>query len=180
MKDGSPWNSKVTAYLVPASVTTDVTIGDCVTKAGTANSAEVQGYKIGTLPTVAKSAATGAITGVVTSVKPVTDESKIYSDGSADRIVYVADDPRVVFRAQCDGTLAIANIGLNADRTVLAGSTVTGNSQDEIDLSSVNTTATLQLKILKVSNIEGNEIGAAAQADVLINAHTEANNTAGA
>jgi hypothetical protein len=178
-KDGSSWNGKFTLYSIPAAYETAVFIGDCVLKTGTSNAAAVKNYGIGTLPVVAKAGATGFITGVVIGFLPVSDESEKYGVASTERIAMVVDDPRVVFEAQVDGTLVIADIGLNAGRTVAGGSTVTGHSIDEIKQSTVAATSTLQLKILRVSNVEGNAIGAAAVADVIINAHTEASNTAG-
>lgn len=178
-KDGATWDGKVTPYYLPADYATAVFIGDCVLKTGTSNAVAVQDYKIGTLTAVNKAGASGFITGVVVGFSSETDESPVYGAASTARVAYVVDDPRVVFSVQCDGTLAVENVGLNADRTVAGGSTVTNDSNDELDISSVATTSTLQLKILGLSNIEENEIGAAANADVIINAHTEANNTAG-
>jgi len=178
-KDGANWDGKVTLYSIPATYATSVFIGDAVLKTGTSNAAAVKNYGIGTLPVVAKAGASGFITGVVTGFLPTTDESTVYGTKSTERIAMVCDDPRVVFSVQCDGTLAIANVGLNADRTVAGGSTITNDSNDELDISSVNTTVGLQLKILRVSNTADNAIGAAANADVIINAHTEANNIAG-
>jgi hypothetical protein len=178
-KDGATWDGKTTPYYLPADYAVAVFPGDCVLKTGEGNDVAIQGYKIGTITEVNKAGASGFITGVVHSIDPLTDESKVYGEASTARVMQVIDDPRVIFRVQCDGTLAVGNIGHNADRTVAGGSTVTNDSNDELDISSVNTTATLQLKILGLSNIEGNDIGAAANADVIINAHTEASNTAG-
>lgn len=175
-KNGSPWNGKVTMYYIPATYAVDVFIGDTVLKTGTANAAEVQGFKIGTLPAVAKAAATGAITGVVTGFLPVNDDSKVYGVASGDRVAFVCDDPEVVFQVQSAGTVAITDIGANANQVLSAGSTVTGISANEISATTATTAAT-QLKILRLSNVEKNEIGLNAVVDVIINNHTESNNT---
>ena len=178
-KDGATWDGKTTPYYLPADYAVAIFPGDCVLKTGEGNDVAIQGYKIGTITEVNKAGASGFITGVVAMIDPLTDESAVFGAASTARVVHVIDDPRVVFSVQCDGTLAIGNVGLNADRTVAGGSTITNDSNDELDISSVNTTVGLQLKILGVSNIEGNDIGASANADVIINAHTEANNIAG-
>jgi hypothetical protein len=177
-KDGYGWNGKVTKYFIPSTVA-NVGLGDCILKSGTTNTATIQGYKAGTLPAAGIAATNGAVTGVVVGFEPLSDESSVYGKTGVDRVAHVVDDPRVVFEAQYDGTLAAVNVGLNADRTLGTVDTITNLSGDEIKSTGIAVTATLQFKILKLVNEENNALGANAKVEVIINNHTESNNTAG-
>ena len=59
---------------------------------------------------------------------------------------YIYDDPYMLFEAQCDGTIAKTDIGKNTDSVLTTGSTVNGQSKNEIDDSTEATTAGLQVK----------------------------------
>lgn len=90
----------------------------------------------------------------------------------------VVDDPNVVFQAQEDGDttpIVVASVGLNVTLITAADcNTTTGLSVAAIDSNTVNTTATLQLKILGLSQlVDGsNSISDNYKMfDVTINAH---------
>ena len=114
-------------------------------------------------------------TGVIVAVHPVTADSLVYRAASTERIVYVCDDPDVVFQIQDDGTtpLTYDSVGLNAIMQTGSGSTVTGKSGYVIDTNTdpPDADASNMLFILNLSNIVGNEIAAYAVWDVLINQH---------
>ena len=64
-------------------------------------------------------------------------------------VVYVVDDPRVVFKVQADEAVATTALGLNAPLVnVTSGSTVSGNSTTALDGSAVASTNTLAVKII--------------------------------
>lgn len=83
----------------------------------------------------------------------------------------VIDDPNQLFIIQNDGTSAVANYGKNADIVVGTGSTTTGVSANELDTSSIATTAALNLKIVGLWDVPGNAVGANAVVVVKINEH---------
>ena len=83
----------------------------------------------------------------------------------------VLDDPSQLFTIQCDGGFVQANIGKNADVVVGTGNTVTGVSGMELGSSTIAKTAALNLKIVGLYNVPGNDFGTNAVAVVKINEH---------
>lgn len=83
----------------------------------------------------------------------------------------VMDDPNQLFIIQHDGTSTAADYGKNADIVVGTGSTTTGISANELSTASVATTAALNLKIVGLWDVPGNEVGANAVVVVKINEH---------
>ena len=81
---------------------------------------------------------------------------------------YVYDDPKRLFEAQCDGTIALTDIGKNIDTTVTAGNSINGRSKSELTASTVNTTAALQLKITGISKDPDNSDASSANANWLV------------
>ena len=77
-----------------------------------------------------------------------------------DAIAFVADDPDQLFIAQQDSAVSnivAADLNLNADLIFGAGSTTTGMSGVEIDSSSKNTTATLQVRLIDFYDVPSND-----------------------
>jgi hypothetical protein len=184
--NGSAWNGAVKPYYVPASDNTAIFIGDPITHVGDSNDNEVLGYAPGTLMEVTRTTVGdgNAITGVVVGVQMVTAESTIYRAASTERVLFVCDDPNVVYRIQSDGgSVGADTVGLNAVLIAThAGVAATGLSGIELDTTSdvPAADASNQLLILAFSALsEGNEIGAFAQFDVLITNHTMAQNALG-
>ena len=189
-KSGAPYNGAVNPYYLPSSYATAVYIGDPVVRTGTSNTAavEVPGagkFAIGTLPEVNVTAAgtvdgaTKMVTGVVVGFAALpTDLTKQYNPASTARVVYVCDDPDVVFEIQADGAIPAASIGLNA--TFIAthsGSTTTGLSGIELDTTSAAPAADLsdQMRIVRAVNREDNDTTIThAKVEVVITQHTEA------
>ena len=83
----------------------------------------------------------------------------------------VLDDPSQMFILQNDGTSAVTDYGKNADITIGTGNTVTGLSANELDTSTIATTAALNLKIIGLWDVPNNEVGANAVVVVKINEH---------
>jgi len=83
----------------------------------------------------------------------------------------VLDDPSQMFIIQNDGTNAKTDYGLNADIVVGTGNTTTGLSANELDTSSLATTAALNLKVIGIWDTPNNAVGANAVVVVKINEH---------
>ena len=102
---------------------------------------------------------------------------------SGDIEVYVYDDPDMLFLIQGDSATntAQANIGKNADTVGTSGSTTTGISSRELDVSTAATTEALQLKIVGVAQDDKNgELGTThTNLIVKINEHAYAHPVAG-
>jgi hypothetical protein len=84
----------------------------------------------------------------------------------------VLDDPSQMFIIQNDGTSAATNYGSNADIVVGTGNTTTGLSANELDTSTIATTAALNLKIIGLWDVPNNAVGANAVVVVKINEHS--------
>lgn len=189
-KSGAPYNGAARPYYVPSSYGTALFIGDPVVKTGTANTAAVTvpgggTFGIGTLPEVNRTAVgdvdgnTKRITGVIVGFSPLATNLEVkHNPASTERVVYVADDPDLVFEIQADGAVPAASMGLNAVLIAThSGSTTTGLSGFELDTTSdvPAADASNQLTILRAVNREDNDTTIAhAKVLVSINAHTEA------
>ena len=81
------------------------------------------------------------------------------------------DDPNQLFLIQSDEDIVAADIGKNADIVVGSGSPTTGLAANELDSSSIATTAALNLKIVGLYNSPNNAFGNFAITVVKINEH---------
>jgi hypothetical protein len=177
-KNGAPYNGAYTEYYLPAAYAVALFVGDAVLVNGESNAAAINDNGPGTLPVVIKAVATTLVSGVIVGFAPDPDNlSKIYNPASNERIVYVADDPELVFEAQEDGVttpIAAASVGLNCDLIFThGGSTATGISGMELDSDTVNTTNTLPWRILRLINRVDNALGENAKWEVMVNLHTQ-------
>jgi hypothetical protein len=177
--NGSSYNGQANVYFVPSSNSDVIMVGDVVKLAG-------DGRSPTGVPTVARhaggatEAAVGVVVGIlfsgvgdVQNVPPVTDlNTPVYRRASTDRYLLVADSGDLIFEGQTMGaTFATADIGLNCEVDVSAGSTTSGASGMAIDLSTKATTATLPLKVVGFPNRPDNLIG-----DTYTNAYVVINN----
>lgn len=166
---GAAYTGKVNAYRINANSSAAVGVGSIVALSGAADDGN-EG-----LPVVVKfageldgsGAGTGAGSvpvGIVVGFKidpTVKGDLPIYNPASTSRIVYVADDPAVMFVIQEDsngGQLAAASIGLNAALTADTPSTTTGKSNQELDTSTVGTSGSLPIKIIAFLRAVDNEV----------------------
>lgn len=82
------------------------------------------------------------------------------STAATDIIAYVTVDPSIVYEIQSSATIAVADIGSQADfTTITAGSTVTGLSQLMLDAATLTTAASASLRILNASPGPDNAFG---------------------
>lgn len=86
---------------------------------------------------------------------------------ATDAYAYVVDDPDVVMQAQADGSVAQTALGANIGFTAAAGSTTTGNATTALDTATLNTTATLPLRIVGFVDGPDSTVGDA-YTDVLV------------
>jgi hypothetical protein len=137
-------------YSHAAGDATAIMVGDPVKIAGTAQT--ING--ITTLDVVR--AATGdVIDGICVGILPTTRDSTNYGAASTAYNLFVDDDPNSLFMIQdaTTGTgLTTADVGLNANFVVNAGSTYTGLSGVTLDNTTEATTNTLDVKLVDVVN----------------------------
>lgn len=159
-------------FYVPASDGTALYIGDPVIKNGSADAAGVAG--------VVRAGATGAITGVVAGFVPdgITNTNG-YRAASTAAYVLVCTDPSEMFVVQENAGLAAADIGLNANLATGSGNAYSKRSGFLLDAATKATTATLQVKIMGLAPIPGNDFGAYNKILVMLNNTTEAPASAG-
>ncbi len=161
-RNGAPYNGGGRIYHVPASYGTALYIGDpviIVTDASDANG----------IQTVARASAgggayaIGAIIGMASRPEAVwTQDKGLYRPASTLGYVLVADDPDLLFEIQEDsvgGVMTIGAVGRNADLIAGSGSAVTGWSGFQLDSSTLQTTNTLQLRIVDALRAPDNDPG---------------------
>lgn len=175
---GAPYNGAVNMYLIPSADGTATFVGDLVKPytSGGAAALYVNGINCEGMPTVIQSAAGDPSIGVIVGFLPdVTNLNTKHRAASTNRIALVADDPNLLFEIQevSGGTaLTAAEVGLNADVVVGAGSTTTGMSGMELDNSTEATTAGLNLRIIGLSPAPDNNYGEHAKWLVMLMDHS--------
>lgn len=182
----APNNIVPTEYYIADDYGTALFVGDPVVVTGDDMDVRFMDRDIGELQVIERAGETGAVTGVIVGFVENEDVSDtvLHNPASTERIALVCDDPNAEFEVQCDGTLSGDDLGNNTNCIFTnAGSTATGISGAELDISDIGTTATLQFKILRVARPDrpgqDNSIGANTNVVVKINNHTQAPNTAG-
>lgn len=177
---GVPYSGQFHKYSIPSGDGTALFIGDFVTTAGVGTGQTINGE---TLLDVTRAATGDVITGVVVGFHPDTRDSTVHRAASTQRVVFVCDDPNMLFLIQevSTGTPLTANdLGLNINFVVGAGSAVTGLSGTTLNNGTEAVTNTLDLKLMEFDNSPDNEIGVAAQRWVVrINRHRYVDQVAG-
>lgn len=152
-RNGAHWNGAYRVYYVPSTYNTALYIGDPVIIVTA--STETLGIPIVGIATAGGGAyAIGSVVGVMTGgnpAVPVLQSSNVYHPASTAGYVAVADDPDLLFEAQEDGlggAMGIGCVGRNVDMIAGTGSTTSGYSGWMLDSSTLQTTATLQMRIV--------------------------------
>tara|TARA_R100001224_G_scaffold86609_1_gene55712 strand:+ start:1111 stop:1698 length:588 start_codon:yes stop_codon:yes gene_type:complete len=165
MMGGAPYSGGQSRYRIASGATTPIFQGDLVTQL--------------TAGVIGRHTATGTvpIVGVFNGVQytdPTTGEQvfKNYYPGSiaaSDIIASVVDDPNVVFEIQGDAAMPVADLFGNFDIVdgSPVGDTSSGISNMEIAVSTGNTTATLPLKALDISQDPDNDDVSSSNTNVL-------------
>ncbi len=166
---GGASTGQVNQYFIPSGNATNVFIGDAVKADATGDTVAAGGLALG-VQSVVPAAATDAILGVVVgfATNPLNLNTPQYRAASTGRYVLVSDDPNQIYEVQTsNGTLGVADVGLNANIAVAAGSTTVGTSGYTLDVATAAVTATLPLRIVGFSQRVDNEPGNA-NAKVLV------------
>lgn len=159
-KSGAPYNGASRPYWVDSSDSTaDYFIGDPMIHDGTANTAALSipgmgEFAIGMLPgcTRVTAGAGNRVTGVIVAIGADTRDSLVYRADDSERVVWLADDPDLVFSVQADAARAVDTVGANSNILFDAsGDTSTGRSGAEADATST-TGSTAQLLVLGFVN----------------------------
>jgi len=187
-KNGAPYNGACRAFVALSTYATALYIGDPIIRvASGSNTTEVDGFAVGTLPACqrATNGDGNAISGVIVGFGPNRDDlTKQYRPASTERVIYVADDPDLIFDIQDDAgaTLDASVVGLNAVLSGSGGSTVSGKSSAELDAGSSDgpaADASNQLTIIGLAPYSNNAVGDNAIWRVRINNHTDVNGAIG-
>lgn len=174
--NGAPWNGKVNMYYIPSTYGTAIYVGDPVDADADAGAAGVvvNGIDVEGMPAIAAATAGSTLRGVVVGFLPLQSNLEtLHNPASTARIALVCDSPDVIYEIQEDSdtsTLAVAEVGQNADIIYTAGSAVTGRSKVELDSSS-HVSGAANLRILGLAKRPGNELGSFAKWLVVINEH---------
>ncbi len=158
--------------VIPSGDGTATYIGDAV------KLADYDAIKIGGgmyAPAVIQCAATDPIYGIVMGFDQVIptgmDLGRRHRPVSTSMYCYVKPaHPLDVYRIQCDDdteTIAVSDIGCNADIVVGSGNAVTGMSGMELDSNTTAATAGLQVRVVGFVDKPSNQIGVSKQ-DVLV------------
>ena len=165
MMGGSPYSGGQSRYRIAANYGTSIFQGDLVMQV-TGGSVEIHADG-GTVPIV------GVFNGCMYT-DPTTSEqifSNYYpaSTNAADIIAFIHDDPNTVFEVQADDTFPVADLFGNFDIVYTnSGSTYTGISGAELDVTTGATATSLPLKAIDVSQDPDNSDVASANTNVLV------------
>jgi hypothetical protein len=104
-----------------------------------------------------------------------TTKEQVYSNfypastNASDIIAFIIDDPNVVYEVQADAAFPVADLFGNFDIVyTTAGSTVTGISGAELEVSTGGTATSLPIKALDISGDPENSDVSAANTNVLV------------
>ena len=175
---GMPFTGGQSRYRIAADYGTSIFQGDMVAQV-TGGGVEVHADG-GTVPIV------GVFNGC-SYTDPTTKEQKFSnfypaSTNASDIIAFIIDDPMVIFEIQCNAAFPVADLLGNFDIVYTsAGSTTTGISGAELNVSDGNTTATLPLKAIDISqDTENSDVSSdATNVHVVIQNHIFGQKSAG-
>ncbi len=165
MMGGSPYSGGQSRYRIAANYGTSIFQGDLVMQV-TGGTVEIHADG-GTVPIV------GVFNGC-TYTDPTSGEqvfSNYYpaSTNASDIIAFIIDDPNVVFEIQADDTFPVADLFGNFDIVYTnSGSTLSGISGAELNVTTGATTAGLPIKAIDISEVPENSDVASAKTKVLV------------
>ena len=165
MIGGAPYTGGQSRYRIAANYGTSIFQGDMVAQV-TGGTVEVHADG-GTVPVV------GVFNGVQYTDPTSGDQvfSNYYpaSTNASDIIAFIIDDPDVVYEVQADDTFPVTDLFGNFDIVYTsAGSTSTGISGAELDVTTGATATTLPIKAIDISQDPNNDDVASANTNVLV------------
>ena len=165
MIGGAPYTGGQSRYRIAANYGTSIFQGDMVAQV-TGGTVEVHADG-GTVP----------IVGVFNGCKYTdpTSGEQVFSNyypartNASDLIAFIIDDPDVVYEVQADDTFPVADLFGNFDIVYTsAGSTQTGISRAELDVTTGATNTNLPIKAIDISQDPNNSDTGAANTNVLV------------
>ncbi len=165
MIGGAPYTGGQSRYRIAANYGTSIFQGDMVAQV-TGGTVEVHADG-GTVPVV------GVFNGCKytdpTSGEQVFSNYYPASTNASDLIAFIIDDPDVVYEVQADDTFPVADLFGNFDIVYTsAGSTQTGISGAELDVTTGATNTNLPIKAIDISQDPNNSDTGAANTNVLV------------
>jgi hypothetical protein len=171
--DGSVWNGSGNIYYIPSSYASNVFVGDPVDIISASNDGNgLPAVQLATSGSPFIGAVIGIASGGTSSsyTYPITRDLPIYHAASTVQYILVSDDPNLIYWIQDDASTQsrAPNLwaGRNANLVSGSGSTVTGYSGWQLQASSVNTTSTLDLKIIRPLDQADNTISSTANTNM--------------
>tara|TARA_R110000824_G_scaffold12309_3_gene54133 strand:+ start:148 stop:732 length:585 start_codon:yes stop_codon:yes gene_type:complete len=165
MIGGAPYTGGQSRYRIAANYGTSIFQGDMVAQV-TGGTVEVHADG-GTVPVV------GVFNGCMytdpTSGEQVFSNYYPASTNASDLIAFIIDDENVVYEIQADDTFPVADLFGNFDIVYTsAGSTSTGISGAELDVTTGATNTNLPIKAIDISEDPNNSDTGAANTNVLV------------
>lgn len=165
MIGGAPYTGGQSRYRIAANYGTSIFQGDMVAQV-TGGTVEIHADG-GTVPVV------GVFNGCMytdpTSGEQVFSNYYPASTNASDLIAFIIDDENVVYEIQADDTFPVADLFGNFDIVYTsAGSTSTGISGAELDVTTGATNTNLPIKAIDISQDPNNSDTGAANTNVLV------------
>ena len=192
--NGSPYNGQANIYEVPAGEAIPVYVGDLVKlsdAAATAGYPAVESVSTATTAVTGNAAVAvvGAVVGIINTkldvdgkmtTGSVSLDIPIYRPASTKQFVLVADAPDLIFEAEAVASVALTDVGMNADISSAAQTAGggTGTSGQGVSTTAPGTVATRPLQIVGISKRVDNE-PASANNKVLVRINTHQYGAAG-
>jgi len=184
-RNGSGYAGRATMYQIASGDTNAYAIGDPVVLSGAGSTGGIPVVTLATAGTGNQVLGSIISTGGLKYGGPLADPASLDSTvipatKTKNYYVLVADDPDIEFEIQEDsvgGDLAVASLGININ--LVSGTNNGYVSGWMADSSSVATTATLQLQLLRLSQRPDNAVGTYAKWVVRIVNHSFNAGTAG-
>ena len=165
MIGGAPYTGGQSRYRIAANYGTSIFQGDMVAQV-TGGTVEIHADG-GTVPVV------GVFNGCMytdpTSGEQVFSNYYPASTNASDLIAFIIDDPDVVYEVQADDTFPVTDLFGNFDIVYTsAGSTKSGISGSELDVTTGATNTNLPIKAIDISEDPNNSDTGAANTNVLV------------
>ena len=173
-QSGSPYNGAVRTYYVPVGNATALYIGDPVVTI--TNSSDGNGIQsVGIATAGGGTQILGAFMGRTNNAgtaAPITllQSNNVYLPAATAAYVMVCDDPYLLYWVQENGAMVSGASGRNADLVAGAGSTYSAYSGWQLNSATINTTSTLQMRIIQMLQESDNAVGTNAKWLCKINA----------
>lgn len=171
---GAPYNGAMRTYYVPAGNATALYIGDpiaLITNSSDGNGVQAVGIAAAGSSNLVLGSFGGRSNNAGFATLPILQSDAVYLPAGRASYVYVTDDPNLLYEVQEDGAMVSGASGRNANLVAGAGSTFSGYSGWQLQSSSLNTTNTLQLRIIEFLQQADNAIGANGKWLTKINQH---------